>query len=935
MEQSGWILIPEQFTTYPYIHHLHFGDKKDLPIAERNKEMDSTIDYLLRNKFKYQQFLRQKNRHPALDIYACFQPFNEAFKALYPFIHYVREYLQPGDKVLNLWDRSGWTASMLAGWFPDQQIITVWEGDQDILGYKGFDYWMSPDRRLRHTVLFVDFLRPLPIESKSVAAIVGMDLLHRFQQPELLTELQRIAKTGAPILFPHVHLTNNVPDPFFERGCRQLHGKDYDYLFSELSPLTGRSGYVVSEPASFIWNDRTSEKRKLLVSDPDHKDYNACIAWLQNDHEPYLQPWRGHEQDWDNMYLLQNPLLHIDLIDQSISFNKKLYGPLIDELLERHSVYARRIRESIGQKIEQDMLEILYWAIHGYTLQNILNTTNISKKMMQELLEMAWNLELAQAVPVDETGFRLQTLLGHQLYILERKEQNLRSFWKQASCFYPEETYIKMQEQVLTYAQADELIGLLQKALLEEGLQKGDKILICAELHPETLLVFWAAVSLGMIIVPLSSKEAAQRIHDYVNIIEPAMAFVDPVLFATMKGVVSCKVIMTDQLDDAAYQTEFSFDSWLSSSLENDRETTISPAPEDIAVILWTTGSTDNPKGIPISHAQLIRSGRVMTETYQWKKSDRYFALGGLESMSGLRHATVAVAEAGSCCILPGKGSDIYTHFHTIVQENISILTANPLYYKQLLMMMQRKQQAVRWPSSVRLMLCTGNQLSNELGLKWKEQTGTPLLNYYGLTETSGICIAEQPGFTASDDRSIGIPIDCLVKIIDQEGKEVVRGRKGELCIYGAGVFAGYYRNEKATQDSLQNGWFHTKDLAIQNEDGSLSLWGRLSDIVKLQSGERIELAALEEVMKEIPELSDWTVCSFCENERESIAVFFVPTTKKTTKQLISNIKERISKSIGCYAVPTLIEAVAKIPRGNHNKPLRKELLDNYFQLIK
>ncbi|HEX4849410.1 MAG TPA: hypothetical protein VFV08_01325, partial [Puia sp.] len=405
MKQAGWKVIAGQSSSYPYIGHLHFGDKKDLILPDHHKnDLEELYDYLTRNRSKYQQFLRRKGRHPLPDLYACFQPFNEAFKALFPFINYVRERLNPGDTVLNLWDRSGWMASMLAGWFPEQKIITVWEGDKDILGYKGFDYWMSAERRKNHTVVFTDFFRPFPFENGTASAIIGMDLIHQFNQPELLAELHRIAKPSAPIVFPHVHLTNNVPEPFFERGMRQIHGNDYAFLFSQLEKETGRRGYVLSEPSTFRWNDLGTERKKQLISEPGHNDYNACISWLPTNDEVWLERWRGYEQDWDDMYLLQNPLLCIDEITQTISFNVTLYGALIDELMERHQVYLKRITPTIGKRINGDLKEVLYWARFGYRLKEIMEKMEISKSEMLTILESAFTLDLAQAVPVDEAG---------------------------------------------------------------------------------------------------------------------------------------------------------------------------------------------------------------------------------------------------------------------------------------------------------------------------------------------------------------------------------------------------------------------------------------------------------------------------------------------------------------------------------------------------
>jgi acyl-coenzyme A synthetase/AMP-(fatty) acid ligase/SAM-dependent methyltransferase len=935
MEKKGWKVLPGQFISYPYINQLHFADKRDLLLPEvPGEELETIFSYLSRNRLKYQQFLRQKSRHPSPDLYACFQPFNECFKALYPFVAYLKDQLRPGDAVLNLWDRSGWTASMLAGWFPEQEIVTVWEGDKDILGYKGFDYWMSPERRSRHTIVFTDFLRPLPFESKSFAAVIGMDLLHRFNQPELLAEIHRVARPAAPVIFPHVHLTNNLPDPFFERGCRQLHGKDYAHMFQGLEAETGRSGFVLSEPATFRWNDLTVETQKPLLSEPNHTDYNACIAWIDAKSNPCLKPWRGHEKDWEQMYLLQNPLLAVDPIHHIIGYNGTLYGAMIGDLLERHAVYADRIGPVIGKNVAGDTEELLYWAMKGLTLGDIRRMLSVSSARMQKILEELWRLELAQVVPTDETGFRLQTLLGQQQYIPEKTEQNLDTFWSQAVAAHGASTWINSGEDSLTYEQGNELVLLIRQAFRLEGLVRGDKLLICAELHPEIMLIFWAAVGMGLVVVPVSPKDAPQKIKNYASWMQPAFAFTSPDLFQTLKESGSFRVVMIDQVNEPDYDPSNSFDGWLSAGMEGGAGYGGHPEPEDIAVILPTTGTTGNPKAIPISHTQLIRSGRIMTETYHWKKGDRYFGLGGMESMSGLRHATVCVAEVGATCILPEKGNDIYQHFRVILETNVTILAANPLFFKQLLFVAGSSSAASPFTLPVRVALSTGNQLPTDLKNKWRRHAGSALLNYYGLTETSGICIAEPPDFESVHERSIGIPVDCLVKILDESGNEQPVGAEGELCIYGAGVFHGYHQNRKASEQSLKNGWFLTGDLAVRQEDGSISLCGRKTDIVKLPSGERIDVAAIEELLSGMSGLTDWCVCPVRENEKESIALFTVAEERNQSGIILQKIKKTILEKIGAYAVPKRIEFVERIPRGNHNKVLRKELLDGHFQFL-
>jgi acyl-coenzyme A synthetase/AMP-(fatty) acid ligase len=297
-----------------------------------------------------------------------------------------------------------------------------------------------------------------------------------------------------------------------------------------------------------------------------------------------------------------------------------------------------------------------------------------------------------------------------------------------------------------------------------------------------------------------------------------------------------------------------------------------------------------------------------------------------------LRHATVSVAEVGACCIIPPPSANVYDHLQTIAKEEISILTANPAFYRQFILAARRER--VEKISSLRLALTTGNQLSKELRDAWKAYAGVPLHNYYGLTETSGICIAEPLKYKLDNDNSIGVPIDCLIKVVDDDGEKVSPDVPGELCVLGSGVFHGYYNNDKATAAVLKDGWFYTGDLVIQHKDGSLSLCGRRADIIKLPSGERVETVAIEEVMEKIPDLQDWAVCPVRRLEKEYFAVFFVTEPSADFEVAHSTIKQAISALIGAYAVPAIIQAVSQIPRGNHNKVLRNILLDTYFQHI-
>ena len=171
------------------IDNLYFLNEVETENAEDLNKKMLQIQNILNDSGRYELFLKQKTRRPMQDIYACFQPFNEATKALLPFLKKLKTEVEDGDYILNLWDRSGWITNLLAGLFPKQKIITTWEGNKDVLGYRGFHFWTKNLKNVE--ILFCDLNNPLPFKDKSIKFSIGFDALHRFDFKSLIQELTR------------------------------------------------------------------------------------------------------------------------------------------------------------------------------------------------------------------------------------------------------------------------------------------------------------------------------------------------------------------------------------------------------------------------------------------------------------------------------------------------------------------------------------------------------------------------------------------------------------------------------------------------------------------------------------------------------------------------------------------------------------------------
>jgi len=264
-----------------------FGDR-DLDDGTRPEGcLESVVCVCARlgDRDAYARHLAERARR-LRDRYAAFRPFNESSRTFLSFVPLLRRVLRPGDLILDTWNRSGWTGDLLAGLFPEQQVVSVWEGDRDVLGTRGFRYWLSQGERADNLdVVFTDLRTdPLPFRDGTFAFVHGLDTLHRYPPHTLVPELLRVTKPGAPgapILLPHVHLTNSEPEPFFERAERQIHGTDYRRRLGYALREDERVAVVLGERSLF--EAQRSRALSVVADEAETADYNALVGIVPPD----------------------------------------------------------------------------------------------------------------------------------------------------------------------------------------------------------------------------------------------------------------------------------------------------------------------------------------------------------------------------------------------------------------------------------------------------------------------------------------------------------------------------------------------------------------------------------------------------------------------------------------------------------------------------
>ncbi|WP_020600422.1 class I adenylate-forming enzyme family protein [Spirosoma panaciterrae] len=877
----------------------------------------------------YEEFIRRKGRRPLVDAYSAFQPFNEATKAFFPFIQLVQNRLKPGDTILNLWDRSGWFTSLLAGLFPDQNILTIWEGDRDVLGYKGYAFWFSgPEAPTNVEVLFQDLQKPIPLSDHSVALVIGMDVLHRHELSSFLGELTRILEADGAMIFPHVHLANAEPVPYFKRGGYLRTGLTYADQIAQVSQIGDRRAFIFSEPDLFTFNRIAPAGTCLpLQSTPDTTAYNALIAILPATWSSLcLSPFRFHEEpNWTTARVLVNPMVHIDYPSGLVQCRPDHLSGIVGHLLERHPVYSELIRASDGYILSERALQFVYWASRQLTVLDIAIRLGESVDQLRPLIGELAQRDLIQLVPVGGSGARLQHYLSFQTYEIPYSEQTLSRLWQRSVSLYGDQpAFCNLDDDsTFSYAEADQIIGQIRDRLHSDGLKPGDRVLIVASLHVESILLSWACWQLGLIIVPVSQEIPEKVLTDLIDSVQPSLVITTadvPFFGSSTQPVIW---LDTDSPGEPPTNAQW-FADWIAQANENTEPITCTS--ETIAAILFTSGSTGKPKGVPLTHGQLYRSGRLITETFGWDKTDRFIATGNLDAMSGLRNVTSSPAEVGAAVVIP-KAAHRQSGLglaEAIAAGQATLLATNPSLLRHWL---QYNRRVALHVQSLRLVMSTGSALTTELRQSFSQVFRRPIANYYGLTETAGICLAERPDLLRADQDTIGWPVGCLAQIVDEQHRPVGTGQVGELRIYGENNMTGPYVGVP-TESPIVAGWLYTGDLAVVNPSGSFTLCGRRSERIKNAHSEIVYLSEIEAQLLTHPSVSDATVCAFIRHDTESMAAFLtVNSTDKTDDNLISDVSAYLRERVGPRKLPTVFKILDTLPRTAGGKVAKQSLL--------
>ncbi|MEW7277848.1 AMP-binding protein [Aquimarina sp. 2201CG1-2-11] len=867
---------------------------------------------LEKKRVKYQDFLDLKLQKSSLDIYSAFQPFNESSRAFYPFILELKKALKPGDVILDTWCRTGFSTYFLSALFPDQKIISVWEGDRDVLGHAGFDYWLSGSTRPDNVeIIFSDLNRKIPLKNDSVSLVYGLDTLHRYDQTRIVSELNRITKHDGFIIFPHVHLKNSEPIPFFERGEKQLFGKDYHTYFERFFNERDHHSYILSEPELFELTKETH-----ISNNPESIDYNALIALIPKKYENFiLTPFDFLDFDTEHLRILTNPLFSFDLSTQTATINKDESNGMVGHLLDRHQVYLNKLLPLKTHHLTTNQACAIFLGNKGNSLKEISETLQVNiNQLILEIKELA-ALEIIHVLPLHTNTVRLQQYHSNNPFNLPLEIKATKDLLKFAEKKYVKTPiiYDSTDQKSLQIEEINFLIDALHKKLINDSISTTENIVICSKIHFEAIILYWATTSLGIPTIILHNDMPTHAIQNIINDHSPEIIFTDQDTEKKFSENFEQKVVIFDPQNESnkALTGNQLFSNWI---YDLDSSNIISHEilhkPQDVSTILFTSGTTGKPKGVKLSHQALISSAKCISQTFKWSSKDRILITSGIDTMSGLRNICLAPLFSGVSIIIPkiDDNFNIFGIIKEIERNKVSIITATPSLIHQFLGL---GKKIIPQLESLKQVICTGAFLEHQYIENFEKLFDIRILNYYGLTETSGICLSEPIGIASNKKGSLGIAIDSIVQIVDDNDNLVAAGEVGNLRVFSNRNFSGYLDSEIHSGVRFEKGFVYTNDLAYKDNDDYFYLKGRRKNFVKNGNGNIIYSENIKNCILKNKAVEHITIHEIIENGIEQFTVNLqVNDIVSKNSQLELDIRKSLNTTFGNENLPKIVISI-------------------------
>ena len=469
----------------------------------------------------------------------------------------------------------------------------------------------------------------------------------------------------------------------------------------------------------------------------------------------------------------------------------------------------------------------------------------------------------------------------------------------------------------------------------EHGIRKGDRVAVAHRNSINTVVANFGLYKLGAVCIPMNFMVTKPEEIEYILNNAEAKAVVTQAEFIrhyvkSLPQLPTVKhIFTTDEIPSSVAECPIVQKFWeeIEKSTFHDETASAQAGLEDLAFILYTSGTTGLPKGAMLTHGNLASNVISCAQIFKINDNDCFLCL------LPMFHSFAWTA----CVVIP-----LYLNLKVVIvanvmpaskwlgamgTEKVTLILAVPQIYAVL----SKEAKGLKrlylrfWPfKNVRFGVSGAAPLTQEIKDRFEEKIGVPILEGYGLTETSPVVSVNTEELQKI--KSVGPAIPAVsTLVLDDDGKEVPRNAEGELCVKGPNVFRGYWGNEKATHDAFtEDGWFKTGDIVTVDDDGFIFIKDRKKDMIIIK-GLKVFSAQVEAVICEHPAVEECAVIGVPDGRGgEFVKVYVV---KKEGADLSDGEFRKFLKThLDNYKRPRDFEFVESLPKNALRKVLKREL---------
>ncbi|MGZ6746199.1 MAG: long-chain-fatty-acid--CoA ligase [Nocardioides sp.] len=519
---------------------------------------------------------------------------------------------------------------------------------------------------------------------------------------------------------------------------------------------------------------------------------------------------------------------------------------------------------------------------------------------------------------------------------------NLANLLENSAATYPEREAVVLanpqgQSTRLTYAQVDAAANQVANLLVERGIRPGDKVaLSCANL-PHFTIAYYGILKAGATVVPLNVLLKAREVAYHLGDSE-AKAYLcfegTPELPIGQEGYAGfgqaegCEHFLLITVDPAA-DSPIEGAETLGHALAGQPTTfeTVETDADDTAVILYTSGTTGQPKGAELRHRNMRDNALAGSDLFgaDAERPDTYLCVLPLfHSFGQTVIQNGAFAFGGTVVMLPRF--DAAQALAVMGKEEVTFFAGVPTMYWGLLGALDDSVDVKRLAANLRVAAAGGSALPAEVHKDFERKFGVTILEGYGLSETSPVASFSPYGQPVRVG-SIGIPIPGVeMRLLQADSwEDVPEGEVGEIAIKGHNIMKGYYNRPEATDEVIRDGWFRSGDLGRRDEDGWYYIVDRSKDMI-IRGGYNVYPREVEEVLMTHEDVSLAAVVGVPhESHGEEIKAFVIlnPGATTTEEELLAWGKEQMAT----YKYPRQVVVVDSLPMTATGKILKRELV--------